>query len=237
MNFDTVNIFPTTLYVGKMENHEEYKKSFKKVYPKFDFPQISEHIQTINTVSENCGNPLLHLEKDLEPLFTEITIHIENYIHNILSLKDVFDVNIVKTWISRSREKNHEIPWHFHSPSQISFVYYLETPENSQVLEFLNMNEGNSIFPAIFDENCKEKDLNMVNEYTTLNSNIFYLIPSEGNVNIFPSKITHRTKSKSENFEGERLAIVGDAILILKEEYLSFSTGFIDKKFWKKFNT
>jgi hypothetical protein len=39
----------------------------------------------------------------------------------------------------------------------------------------------------------------------------------------------------SDVFTGERLAIVGDITLILKEEHLSYSMGYINEKYWKKF--
>ena len=235
MNFDIVNIFPTTIYVGEVENHLNHREEFYKIYPKFDYPQVSPEIQTINTVSENQGNPLIHLEETLNPLFTEISKHVENYIHNVLKLKDIFDIVIVKSWLSRSRETTHEIPWHIHSPSQISFVYYLNTPENSHLLQFSNEHRGNELFKSLFQDNDKEEYLCMLKEYVEENANIFYMVPKEGNIVIFPSKTVHSTKSISENFNDERLAIVGDIVLVLKEEYLSFSHGFITQKFWKKY--
>ena len=36
-----------------------------------------------------------------------------------------------------------------------------------------------------------------------------------------------------DGFVGERLAIVGDIICVLKKEYLQFSTGFISPQYWK----
>ena len=37
------------------------------------------------------------------------------------------------------------------------------------------------------------------------------------------------------DFEGERLGIVGDITLMLKEDQLNFSMGYIDNKYWKKY--
>ena len=36
-------------------------------------------------------------------------------------------------------------------------------------------------------------------------------------------------------FNQERLAIVGDITLMLKEEHLHYSMGYIDEKYWKKY--
>ena len=62
------NVFPTTIYVDKMEGHDDYKKNFYDVYHKFDYEENEEN----NTVSENVGNPLIHHEDCLDDLFTEI---------------------------------------------------------------------------------------------------------------------------------------------------------------------
>ena len=35
--YQSINIFPTTLYVGDLDNHKEYKDKFYKVYSKFDY--------------------------------------------------------------------------------------------------------------------------------------------------------------------------------------------------------
>ena len=42
---------------------------------------------------------------------------------DILEYKDIFNYAITKSWISRARD-NKEIPWHIHSTSHISFVYF-----------------------------------------------------------------------------------------------------------------
>ena len=40
------NIFPTTIYVGEVENHNEYKTEFLKLYDKFDYEE--------NEISSTC---------------------------------------------------------------------------------------------------------------------------------------------------------------------------------------
>ena len=44
MNYDTFNIFPTTIYVGEIENHKKYKKDFYKLYPKYDYEEMKKII-------------------------------------------------------------------------------------------------------------------------------------------------------------------------------------------------
>ena len=76
----------------------------------------------------------------------------------------------------------------------------------------------------------------MISEFNNLNANTFYLYPTEGYVSLFPSNLTHGTESVDDNFNQERLCIVGDINLILKEQYLHHSMGLIDEKYWKKFS-
>ena len=65
------NIFPTTVYVGEVTDHQTHKEEFYKVYHKFDY----EDSDANSTVSENTGRPFIHLEDNLDPLFNEIILH------------------------------------------------------------------------------------------------------------------------------------------------------------------
>ena len=67
MNYEIFNIFPTTICVCEISDHQNYKKNFYDVYHKFDYEE--DDVNT--TVSENVGNPLIHHEDCLDDLFTE----------------------------------------------------------------------------------------------------------------------------------------------------------------------
>ena len=224
------NVFPTTIYVDKMVNHENYKKNFYDVYHKFDY----EENEVNNTVSENVGNPLIHDEECLDSLFSEVIDHVRKYTFDVLKYKNIFDYVITKTWLSRARQPNDEIRWHIHSTSHISFSYYVNVPPNSHCLEFENECSKNDLFKTmnIGDDNPHRS---MVENYNELNSETFYIHPPEGYVAMFPSSLSHNTRFMGGEFKGERLAIVGDITLILKEDQLHYSMGYIDDKYWKKY--
>tara|TARA_Y100001937_G_scaffold99950_1_gene136621 strand:+ start:880 stop:1569 length:690 start_codon:yes stop_codon:yes gene_type:complete len=223
------NIFPTTIYVGKVENHNTFKKEFLKIYKDFDY----EENDISNTVSEGQVNPLIHLEPSMDPMFKEIVRHIKTYVIDILKFKDMFNYSISKTWISRTRDKK-EIPFHCHSTSHVSFVYYLNIPPYSHTTRFLNNENYNSLFLGANSHNNND-DKNMIKEFNLLNSKTFFIHPQEGHVALFPSRVSHGTQCIKEDFNEERLSIVGDVNLILKEEHLLHSMGLIDEKFWKKY--
>ena len=231
MTFETFNIFPTTIYVGEMVNHQKYKEEFDKVYPQYDYEETSWD----NTVSENLGKPFIHLEDNLDSLFYEIANHAKKYVCDVLEYKDIFNYVITKSWLSRARRPDNEIRWHFHSTSHISFVYYLSTPDNSHPLEFQNNCTRNDLFKAMNAEDEDTADRNIVKNYNPLNSPAFYMHPIEGTLVLFPSSLVHHTRFMGGDFKGERLGIVGDITLMLKEDQLNFSMGYIDNKYWKKY--
>ena len=222
------NIFPTTVYVGEVTDHQTHKEEFYKVYHKFDY----EDSDANSTVSENTGRPFIHLEDNLDPLFNEIILHTKRYVMDVLQYKDIFEYVITKTWLSRTRSQK-EIPWHIHSTSHISFVYYLNMPPNAHKLKFLNPHNKNSFFLGMSLES-KYEERTMVKEFNQLNSEEFYIHPPEGTVALFPSSIQHCTQCVDKSFNDERLAIVGDITLTLKEDQLQYSMGYIDQKYWKK---
>ena len=223
------NIFPTTVYVGEVTDHQTHKEEFYKVYHKFDY----EDSDANSTVSENTGRPFIHLEDNLDPLFNEIILHTKRYVMDVLQYKDIFEYVITKTWLSRTRSQK-EIPWHIHSTSHISFVYYLNMPPNAHKLKFLNPHNKNSFFLGMSLES-RYQERTMVKEFNQLNSEEFYIHPPEGTVALFPSSIQHCTQCVDKSFNDERLAIVGDITLTLKEDQLQYSMGYIDQKYWKKY--
>jgi len=223
------NIFPTTIYVGEVENHSENKKEFMRLYDKFDY----EENEISTTVSEGQVNPLIHLEPSMDAMFREIIKHIKVYVLDVLKFKDMFNYSITKTWISRTRCKD-QIQWHIHSCSHVSFVYYLNIPPYSHTTKFLNRDNINSLFLGANNYNSIDSQ-NMMKEYNSQNAETFFIHPKEGYVSLFPSRLTHGTECIKTDFNGERLAIVGDCNLILKDEYLLHSMGLIDEKYWKKY--
>ena len=223
------NIFPTTIYVDKVENHKTFKEQFLKLYEKFDY----EENDISNTVSEGQVNPLIHLEPSMDDMFKEIVRHIKSYVLDTLKFKDMFNYSITKTWISRARD-NKEIPYHVHSTSHVSFVYYLNIPPYSHTTRFMNVENYNSLFLGANSHETND-DKNMIAEYNMLNAKTFFIHPQEGHVAIFPSRVQHGTQCIKQDFNDERLSIVGDCNLILKDEYLLHSMGLIDEKYWKKY--
>ena len=68
------------------------------------------------------------------------------------------------------------------------------------------------------------------------NASSFHINPEEGTLILFPSAMEHCTASHSNDFKGERLAIVGDITLVYKEDGDNdYSMGFVNPKFWRTY--
>ena len=114
--YQTINIFPTTIYVGELENHLQHKNKFYDVDSEFNYRNSQWDV-----TSENTFDSFIHLNQSLDSLFSEIVLHIKKYIFDVLEYKDIFDVVITKSWLSRARHAEDQIKWHNHSTSHISF--------------------------------------------------------------------------------------------------------------------
>ena len=73
--YQTINIFPTTIYVGELENHLQYKKKFYDVDSEFNYRNSQWDV-----TSENTFDSFIHLNQSLDSLFSEIVLHIKKYI-------------------------------------------------------------------------------------------------------------------------------------------------------------
>lgn len=233
-NIQVFDIFPTTIYCNKLDNHEKYKKAFYDIYPKYDYPQetiLKNGEEWYNTTSENTGNPFIHIDKNLTELFDEIIENVKIYVHDVLEYENIFDYVITKSWLSRSRASHENINWHDHANSDISFTYYLNTPPNSHVLRFSNNSNLNGLLGGLNKSDVKDA----VRNTNVHNASTFHLEPKEGTLVLFPSSLGHST-AYARDFVGERLGIAGDIILVFKEDSTNdFSMGFIHPKYWKMY--
>ena len=235
VNFEVHNIFPTTIYVGKMEGHKKYKELFyNDLYPKYEFDHEVRDTGEYNIVSETCGKPIIHTEESARPMMEEITRHIKNYYLNVLGLKDVFDVYHIKSWISRTKDVEDIIPSHIHSPSHFSYAYYVNTPRYSHELIFNNEHHPNEVHPSLFS--AYDQNDTFMDEVKFESTKNYAIESKEGLICIFPSKTIHQTGAVSEVFSGERLAISGDCIITIKEsERMIHSMGYTNPKYWRTY--
>jgi hypothetical protein len=117
-------------------------------------------------------------------------------------------------------------------------VYYANLPHNSDILNFNNHNQPNALFDGLLDTN-PDPTRCLINEINELNCKSYSIIPEEGQLMLFPSKLPHGTIWHPDNTEGtitgKRVAIAGDINLILREDVVNFESGKLNPRHWRKF--
>tara|TARA_Y100000004_G_scaffold52818_2_gene58675 strand:+ start:215 stop:940 length:726 start_codon:yes stop_codon:yes gene_type:complete len=232
-----VNLFPLSIYINQVEGHEKWKKVFiDDVYDDYQYDRYKRESKEYNIVSEHCGKPVLHSDERLNGLFKELSDHIKKHCISTLGIRDMFDVCMVKSWLSRSYDNDENLPRHVHSATHLSFVYYMQVPPDANQLVFTTHKHQNELFEAMFDVDGHEEEDTWIDNYTFESSPHYIIPPEEGMIVVFPSNAAHfttPTQSTPQTFQTERLAISGDCILVLKEdEPMVHSKGFINPKHW-----
>ena len=229
---ELVFLFPTAVYKNRLTDYKNYNKILRENLNNYIFESTADLL-----TGEYAGQTDIHTIPVLEDFFKEISNNIRAYIHGLGFKEELLDIYFTKTWLSIIDHKDLHMTYHSHMASDISYVYYLDVPENSDVISFSNMHKPNSIFPgSMDDERTKEK--NMIREYNTSNFNSYHFYPEEGMLIAFPGNLVHGTienPRSTKPFEGRRIAVVGDLSIHLKPEVVGLEMGRISPDLIKKF--
>ena len=87
------NIFPTTIYVGEVENHSENKKEFMRLYDKFDYEEneieaalelIETHLDPDANIDEHYGEHDPILGSTLRDFAVNDSVELKEYMEEII---------------------------------------------------------------------------------------------------------------------------------------------------------
>jgi uncharacterized protein (TIGR02466 family) len=180
MNYKFVPLFSTPLYTSILKPTDEEINFIKKL--EFKRVPANNGDQSTNIRILDCA--------ELVNLKDQIFSHVENLTKNILFIDNAVKFKLQNSWAMRHQtgDWSHE---HNHANSIFSGVLYIETDEQSGEIVFLKGNHLN-LFPSA---------LNIpVNNYNEINSSMWEITPTTGQLILFPSHLTHRvTPSKSSN--------------------------------------
>jgi len=95
------------------------------------------------------------------------------------------------SWININNYKDSN-QLHFHPHSFLSGVYYIEVPINSGNIVFENPGQ---------DVMCSNWDINDIENFNSLNSPYYKVVPETGNLLLFPSWLKHSVESNMTNKE------------------------------------
>ena len=228
-------MFPTTVYSVIPQPSDELLKIVLNNISDYIF-DAQPRKDYLAVTGEYVGKTNIHHNENLIDFFTVISKHAKNYV-TLLGLKEnIFDYYVNKCWLSIIQNKNVHMQYHDHWESDISFVYYVEVPENADCISFSNNFKANELFPGLFDDD-KPFEKTFFTERNALNYTSYYIPPIPGLLVMFPGKLNHGTVANPSGIEqnGRRIAIAGDITLVLKEGFNDYESGRMNKNFLKKF--
>jgi len=204
-------IFPTTI----CEFDYDFPYKFKELF----WPESMYYLK--NGYSGEKTNVSLHTNPKFEELYKWIISCSKQYM-STLNVDDVFTFNVVKSFLNISREKCN--PLHSHKDAHISFIYYLNIPDEiTHNIRFYNYENRHEPFHKCIQWNNSNEVWDILNSYT------WQFTPNEGKLFIFPSNLIHDTigfetnecinnpVKDLEDLKKTRISLVGDILLTYKK--------------------
>lgn len=221
-------LFPTLIYTAQLDDEEQHKDLFTGLMGKYGFETTSQLVQ-----GEYAGKADMHLEPSLAPFMKMVTDHVQNFL-SIYALKtECFDYYVSKTCFAILDKPDAAIGPHSHSGSDVTFVYYVETPENAAPLRIMNTGIG-EIMDGLLNSQ-RSLDRTLISEYNQYNCQYYMIEPKAGTLALFLGNTSHMVAPNADLFAGRRLSVAGDVNLVLKREHNSFEVGKPSLDVWKKF--
>ena len=205
-------LFPVLVGETFNENHEDMKQQLENA--------AMNHLNEDGFSSEQTGHVDLHLDSEFKSLMQFATLAAKEYMATHMFHPDTFDYNIVKTWMNIIKDEGN--PRHAHADAHLSFVYYVNVPEDANTgITFHNYTERYEPFPGCITHNNPQ-------EWNIFNSYAWSFPVKEGQMLIFPSRLQHhvdgsemgkRTAIRSlADLQESRVSIAGDIVLTYKEK-------------------
>jgi len=219
-------MFPTLIGEWSYDRSNQFVETF--------FQNVLNHCDADGRTGESSGHVDVHHDKDFSNLFTMITDCAKEYVAQLSIDTDLWDFNLVKSWLSISDKSS--IPAHDHADAHLSFVYYVNIPDSAPTapIHFINKSTPNDLTGNMFYINPSENGSmsgGSVREWNQFNSRTWNFVPHEGMILIFPGHIPHHTDTgpdfrdsrdipttNVEEIRKRRVSLAGDFILTFKKK-------------------
>lgn len=190
-----------------------------------------------SVTGEFRGKGFIHLDPEFKIFFDQLKKHLYGFFNGLNLDINKFSFHVIKSWYTIINDKTG-VSMHSHSSSDLSFVYYVDVPDGSGNIHFINPNYHdmcyNSYFPGMFERPSSGRAfMNDVwgKEYNA-HTNQYFALPSiEGTLLIFPSKLAHMVP-QSKDTEEKRFSISGDIKLCLDEKIDDYEHGLVHPCRW-----
>jgi hypothetical protein len=222
-------LFPTLVYSAQLDDSGQYNQAFLSLMDKYGFDTDGHTVQ-----GEYVGKCDMQLEPVLEPFMEKVVAHIKAYLSLYALRTDYFDYYVTKTSYAILDKPEASIAPHFHPASDVSFVYYVEAPDDTDPLMIMNA-DANLILDGLLSS-FRPLDKSLISEINQFNCQYSCIQPKAGMLVLFLGSTKHMVgRDIGKPFVGRRLSIAGDVNLVLKAEHTAYEYGKQSLTKWKRF--
>lgn len=226
-------LFPTLVYQASLENHVAYHAAFEEQAERSEF-EIESGTGGKHFAGEYHGQVLLHQQESLRPFFGVLAGHVGEYLQVLGMKPEFFEMQCLKSWFvfcpPGSDDETAMVP-HNHSCSDISWVYYVDVPEDGPVIRFhAGRRLNTSPFESAFHYDWHNEEKSAVDKHNIWNRDTWSIQPKSGDLLIFPGHQLHSVDANCT--EKKRMSVAGDSALTLRDEHLNLEFGRTASKHW-----
>ena len=175
-------LFPTLVAEFHYDKKEEFKQRF--------FNRVHHHMDELGQSTESTGDVDIHHDEELKDIFDFAAKNAYYYLDSLRIQRNMFTLNLVKTWLNILKEYNTVI--HTHADAHLSFIYYVNVPKDINKTINFHVNQNiNELFHNMFNDN--------IDEWNIWNSREWFFEPSEGQMFMFPAKLAHYTRDNNKD--------------------------------------
>ena len=225
-------LFPTLVYQTHVAESQVWRERLEEVSPEFH-PASEAESGSRHFAGEYHGQILLHQQERLRPVFLGLAREVERYL-NVLGMRPhLFDMQCLKSWFvicDASGDEPDAMMAHNHSCSDISWVYYVDVPDDTPIRFHAPGPQPTAPFGSAFHYDWQNEAKSAVNRQTWWNRDSATIQPRDGDLLIFPG---HQLHSIDANRSGRpRISVAGDIALTLKPEFKDLEFGRVAREHW-----
>ena len=226
-------LFPTLVYQTNLDAHSEYQAAFADRLQTFRFePEAGDGAK--HFTGEYHGRILLHQQPILRPFFDRLAVEVGSYLRVLGMKPEFFRIQCLKTWFvlcDPAGDESDALLPHNHSCSDISWVYYVDVPDDCSALKFHAGRQLNTApFESAFHYDWQRDEKSAVSTINWWNSQTWSVHPKAGDLMMFPGHQLHSVDSN--HGDTTRISVAGDIALVLREEYVNLEFGRTAEKHW-----
>ena len=231
-------LFPTLVYHSTLGDRDAFQAPFERELDRQSFdPKVRGEARY--NAGEYHGQILLHQSEALQPFFRELANQVGEYVKVLGMRAELFDMRCLKSWFvlcdPEETEDEDAIVPHNHSCSDVSWVYYVDVPEDAGAVKFHGGSPPpTAMFESAFHYDWHDDAKSAISTVNWWNSDSWSIHPKSGDLLLFPGHQVHSVEANRS--KQQRITVAGDIALTLKPEHKNLEFGRTSPEHWAKFS-